>query len=380
MGGVALRKKRIIISIAIIVGLILIGFGLLIPNECNSELIFTVSPLDIEDIREILPLGSLSPPSHTFPTDHIYFIITRQEGADKPDHVTVYSPGDLIVTTIRATEHVNADFTDYVLFLKPLQCSEITIMFIHISSLAKEIFGDTSSYSEWTLDAEYTTGDEIYRTRSKNCNINVNAGEVLGTAGGNPGQWALDLGVYDPHHLPENIANPERWSPYRYLHTVCPLNFYEEGPVRNSLQKLVYRDDIEEDPTLCGSVLQDIPGTTQGCWFLLGVTETYPEDPHLALVHSNIHPNLAVLSVGNSIPNLESKRYEVLPKDLGLLNRDFREITPDGTIYGFTPSNFDGVIIVQMPDATTLWIEAIMGDVIEPISWIFTENKTIFER
>jgi hypothetical protein len=63
-----------------------------------------------------------------------------------------------------------------------------------------------------------------------------------------------------------------------------------------------------------------------------------------------------------------------------MLNRNFRDITPDGKIYGFKPRNFDGVIILQMPDSTTLWIEVIKGDTTNPTSWIFTENKTIFDR
>ncbi|MFC1794180.1 hypothetical protein ACFL3Q_11400 [Planctomycetota bacterium] len=73
----------------------------------------------------------------------------------------------------------------------------------------------------------------------------------------------------------------------------------------------------------------------QGCWFLLGVGDTYPEDPHLALVRSNIHSTRTVLSVGNSIPNLDSAAYEFLPETSGMLNRDFRDITPDKQIYGF---------------------------------------------
>ena len=78
--------------------------------------LFSVSPIDIENISNIIPLGALSPPSHVFPTDHIYFVLPRTEGADHPHAVSVYSPGDLIITSIRVTEHVNAQITDFVLF------------------------------------------------------------------------------------------------------------------------------------------------------------------------------------------------------------------------------------------------------------------------
>lgn len=320
----------------------------------------------------------MNPPDHTFPTDHIYFHITRREGADRPDIATLYSPGELTITRVGASEHIEAGFTDYNIFLKP--CDDVTVMFYHVSSLSEDIFGDTSFSADWTLNSEYTTGGETYRLWSKEYNIKVMAGDVLGTAGGNPGQWALDLGVYDQRHHPEKVANPDRWSQNRYLHTVCPLSFFEEGPVLDQLWKLVQRDEMEGDSTPCGSVLQDVPGTAQGCWFLSGVNETYPEDLHLALVRSNIHPSHAVLSVGNSIPNLDSKTYEFLPRDSGLLNRDFQDIVPDGQIYGFDVNQSGGTIILQMADAETLWIEALKDATHNPTSWKFTENKTVFKR
>jgi len=323
-------------------------------------------------------LGNLNPPSHTFPTDHIYFHLTRPEGADRPDVVTFYSPGDLTVTMIAASEHVKAGFTDYTLFLKP--CEDITVMFYHVSSLSKDVFGDTSASAGWRLDSEYSTGGETYRQWSKKSDIEVKAGDILGTAGGNPGQWALDLGVYDRRYLSSMMANPRRWSQVRYQHAVCPWKFYEKGPVLDQLLALVQQDRVEGEEMPCGSVLQDIPGTAQGVWFLSGTKETYPEDPHLALVRSNLRPGYAVFSVGNAIPNLASHTYEFLPENSGRLNRDFRDINPDGQIYGFRVEQFDGIIIVQMPDVETLWLEALVGATTDPASWYFAENKAVFER
>jgi len=343
----------------------------------DCDFVLTASPLDIDSIRYISPLGNLNPPSHVFPTNHIYFYITRQEGADRSDIATLYSPGDLPITAIRASEHVNAGFTDYSLTLQP--CPEITVVFGHISSLTEEIFGDTSSFTDWNLGSEYTTSGETYRTWRRECNIEVKAGDILGTTGGNPGQWALDLGVYDQRRLPEMVANPQRWYS-TYLHTVCPLSFFEEAPVIDQLWKLVQRDEEEGDSTPCGSVLQDVPGTAQGCWFLSGINATYPEDLHLALVRSNIHPSHAVLSVGNSILNLSSKAYEFLPRDSGLLNRDFQDIVPDGQIYGFEVNQFDGIIVLQMPDGVTLWVEALKDATHDQTSWKFTKNKTEYKR
>ena len=347
-------------------------------RDCGSEPIFTASPLDIDRISYIVPLGNLNPPSHTFPTDHIYFHITRQEGADRTDVATLYSPGDLTITGIRASEHVNAGFADYNIFLEP--CDDITVMFYHASSLSQDIFGDTSLSAGWTRDSEYTTGGETYRLWNKKYQIKVRAGDIIGTAGGNPGQWALDLGVYDRRYVPDMMANPGRWAQVRYQRAVCPLSLYEKGPELDRLIALVQRDKVESEEMPCGSVLQDIPGTSQGIWFLSGTKETYPEDPHLALVRSNIHPGQAVFSVGNSVLNLNSGTYEFLPENSGRLNRDFPDITPDGQIYAFQVNGFGGIIILHMPDSETLWFEALAGATADPESRSFTENKTVFIR
>ena len=344
----------------------------------RAEPIFSVSPLDIESIFRIVLLGNLNPPGHVFPTDHIYFYISNPDGDNRPDIVTLYSPGDLTVTAIEASEHVTAGFFDYSITLR--SCEDITIVLGHVSSLSTEIFGDTSAFDKWTLMNEYSTGGETYRSRRKVCNIQVKAGETLGTTGGNPHQYALDLGVYDKRHTNDQVANPNRWLKTRYLHAVCPLSLYEEGLIRDRLLDLVYQDEVEGDSLAISGTLQDLPGTAQGCWFLSGVSSTYPEDPHLALVRSNIHPACAVLSVGNSIPDLDSAAYEFLPETSGLLNRDFRNITPDGQIYGFQVNHFTGIIIMQMPDADTLWVEALRGTTADPASWDFTDGKIVFER
>ena len=146
------------------------------------------------------------------------------------------------------------------------------------------------------------------------------------------------------------------------------------------LWNLVDRDEVEGDSTPCGSVMQDIPGTAQGCWFLNGVSETYPEDPHLALVRSNTRPDRAVLSVGNSVTGLASDTYEFVPQGIGPMNRDFADITPDGYIYGFEVEEFDGIIIVYMPDATTLWIEALGEATVDLTDRTFSDNKVVFVR
>ncbi|MFC2034672.1 hypothetical protein ACFLUJ_00910 [Chloroflexota bacterium] len=350
----------------------------IITTEDIPIIIFSASPIDVENIVSIVVLGNLNPPGHVFPTDHIYFYISRQEKINLTKEIVLYSPGTLNVTKVNAIEHLQAGITDYSIELQKGESLHIRLG--HVSSLAEDVFGDTTSFQTWEMTNEYSTGDETYRWWSKEHNITLEAGQVIGKVGGNPNQWALDLFLYDLEKTQQNIANPERWTKSWYLHGVDPLSYYEDNPVFEQLLELVDREmSVGERPPY-GSVLQDIPGTAQGCWFLEGVNETYPEDPHFALVHDNIRPKFAIISVGNSIRNLQAETYNFIPQESGLLNRDFRDITADKATYGFDVERFDGIIIVHMPDSETLWIEALSGVGIDPSQWVFSIDKTTFKR
>jgi len=164
------------------------------------------------------------------------------------------------------------------------------------------------------------------------------------------------------------------------MHAFCPFDYYAEGDVLDGLMNLIERDLWFGDADPCATVFQDVPGTSQGCWILEGTEWPHPEDPHLSLVHSSIQPSQAVISVGTSISELESGLYEFTPLRTGTANRNFEDITADGVIYGFRVSRFDGTIIVTMPDADTLWIEALPGASSCCDIWAFSDQKVVFER
>ncbi len=341
--------------------------------------VFTVSPIEVSKIAEIITLGNLNPPGHTFPTDHIYFYPTRPPGnPDRPDVVNVYAPADLTVTNVVASRHVQANITDFNITFQP--CRSLTVVFGHVSSLNTAVFGPTMDLSGWELLNEYSTGGETYRISSRNFNITVKAGDLLGTAGGNPGQWALDFGVYNANSRSALAANPSRWQYSNYLTAVCPLSLYPPGPLLDNLVALVKRDKVAGEPYPWGTVMQDVAGTASGCWFFSGTEDTYPEDPHLALVHSNLHPSKAVFSVGTSVPSLKSGVYEFTPQASGLLNRDFKDVVPDDRIYGFSVGGFSGVVILSLPDADTLYLEVLPGGSTSPSAWKFSNHKVVFQR
>lgn len=377
------RKARWTALLAATLGLMSLSLvtmdtGFVYASEgCSTSVLFTAPPLDLEDIDFIRALGGLNPPGHVFPTDHIYFYMPR-DAAGIPYVVPFYAPGAMVVLSVSASQHVKAGFTDFNLELAP--CDGVTVVFMHVSTLDSEIFGDTSGFDGWDLTNEYSTGGETYRLWRKNTSIEVLAGQELGATGGRRGQYALDLGVYDSRRPAVNVANPSRWTNSRAATAVCPFDYYADGLLRDALLDLVERDGGPEDPDRCGAVFQDVLDTAQGAWFLAGISSTYPEDPHLALVYSNTHPSQAVFSVGTSIPNLESGLYVFTPTGSGVLNRAFSDVHANGTIYGYQVDRYEGIILISMPDNDTLWIEATSSVSVNPSSWAFTSRKIVFWR
>jgi len=347
-------------------------------GACEGGLAFTVCPVDLDDVSSIVPLGNLNPPGHTFPTDHIYFYLKAAGGTGVTVETPLYALGNMTLTSATASQHVNAGLIDFGV---TMECGEVVLILGHVTTLAANIFGNTTDLSGWDLQDEYSTGGETYRMYRKQFDRAIQAGDSLGTAGGNPGQWALDIGLYDRSSISGTAANPSRWQKSWYRHADCPLEFYEAGPVVDSIWALVVRDGGAGDLYPCGQVLQDVPGTAHGCWFLDGITDPYPEDNHLALVWSNTQPSLAAISAGTMIPTLTSGVYNITPENTGVLNRDFSAVTADGTVYGYTPPGLPGgVIVIALPTTNSLWIEYLPSATTNPASWVFTAAKTLFYR
>ncbi len=290
----------------------------------------------------------------------------------------LYAPGDVRITSVVASEQLVAGITDYELNFEI--CDDLWGRLAHITTLDPHLFGDTTDFSGWRLEDEYTTGGETYRRWSRSLDLRVTGGERLGTVGGNPGQDGLDFGVYDRRNGPRPSANPSRWSDsYGYPYARFFVDLYRDGPVRDALMARVNREAIPDDPHPGGYNMQDVPGTAHGAWFHPG-SPNLPEDPHLALVWSHTHPSQLVFSIGTSVPTIASGTYFFTPDDDGLFNRRFDQVTPDGRTYGYVPEWPSVTIFIRMPDANTLWIEAREGEHPDPADWVFTDAKVEFVR
>ncbi|MBI4617325.1 MAG: hypothetical protein HY720_27190 [Planctomycetes bacterium] len=224
----------------------------------EDSVTFSVSPVDLEHVREIVPLGNLNPPGHTFPTDHVYFYLDDPE---RPRDVVAPAAGE--VAWIHSFEEADAKIV---------------------------VRATASSYY---YVGHVAPDPEIRAGRT------VAAGDRLGTTSGR--SYALDLGAVDERLTLSGFVRPERY-PADTVHCVSPLALFS-GPLRSRVYALVRREGQDKD----GRIDIDRPGTLAGNWFLEGLPpgpESFAQEnwqKHLAFVRDVHDPGILRVSIGGTI-------------------------------------------------------------------------------
>jgi hypothetical protein len=349
--------------------------------SCDTGAPLTVSPVPLGAIHEIAPLGSLFPPGHTTPTGHIYFYFAPSGQANMTP-VPLVAPGDIVVTEVLQQTRSGGGlpaFVDYALTFFP--CADLRLFLAHLTSLDAVLTARISSL-EANCRPSYSTGGFSYQQCVTSTTVAVGSGESLGTVSG-PGQGALDFGGADRRVTPLAFVNPSRSpganEPFGANRTICPVDYFTP-PVRDALRTLFGRGGERRNaPPVCGEVMQDVAGTAQGRWFRGSPAQ---DDLNLALVHDNVNPAIAAISVGTAVPSLPSRVYRFVPASSGRLNSDFPLVTVGSGIHCYDATDVpDALVFLQLVSATRLQIEgrpgASCGD---PSTWAFTSAATEFER
>ena len=384
-------------------------------TACDGSVLYSYSPLALENLTAIEPLGHVEGGGHTFPINHVYLDLKLYQNRTAITSA-VLSPGNITVWKIyRNVFYSNQSMsvvlmTDYSISYSP--CQNVAGFFYHLSNLSDLLLSNfTAPYSCGiaTPGGTSTAGQEIYQSCDKYVNIKVNAGERIGTAGGEPppaGAQGLDWLMEDFRMAPLPFANDSRFDGVgqdysRYV--ACPLDYFPTD-LHNSLYGLLGGYPINANlgnltvmkrttPPFCGTTAQDVPGTAQGNWFVAGAPmgDDFTEYPNLALVHDNINTTLGVFSVGTSMrpSGLGPDAYYFNPSATGLVNTDFEHVTSDGNVYcyqavekvfSFTQAPLTPVIILQLISPTHLRIEMIGTNSCGAGPWQFTSNYTDFYR
>ena len=304
--------------------------------ECSGQT-FTVPPIDIDEINSITPLGSINPPDHTLPTEHMYFSVDKEWGSTEITPLRV--PADVYIETISSSSDAIAggERTEYMIIFA--LCEDVHGYYGHVKELSDEIlsvFEDAECLS-WSIHEGGHCTKEI--------NHWVEAGEVIGGVGHIQGNF--DFGVYDTSKT-SAFANVSRYSS-RTPHIQCPLEYYDEATKAQLYGKIT---DRTAEP-LCGEVMQDVPGTLQGNWFHEDTMLDVEWETNLAFVHDNLDPSKAIISVAGKF--MEPSKWVFTERTSGLVNRKFSDVTT-GDTYCYD-EGYEGRIVVQLVSDMELNIE-----------------------
>jgi hypothetical protein len=333
-------------------------------SSCTASPFLTVSPIPPAALATIAPLGALNPPSHTFPTDHIYFY--KQVGAQ------LASPGTGVVTNVVVQHRTGgglAPFDDYNIRMFP--CADLMLQFGHVSSLAAVILAQVGAL-DGNCQPAYVTGGFTYQQCYADVNIAVSAGQIIAFVSLTLDVWARDRRVTMTYANDARLVDPV--GPFGDKHVVCALDYFVAS-VGDQLRSKIPRTA----PPVCGDIAQDVPNTAAGRWFHTG-SPNLPEDAHLALAHDNLTPSLEVFSVGTSIPSLPAGAYSFTPASSGRVNLDFALVTTIGEIECYTVTA-NRRVLIQLASVSRLRIQGFgTGACGDPATWILDASAVEFDR
>lgn len=343
------------------------------PELGEGRVPYTVLPIDLNYIDDIIPLGHLNPLSgHSIPTEHIYLVLTREElGGISGFSQQVKAPAEGVITNIIYTKW--AGYDDYAIIIR--HTGTFLTRFNHLSEVSQWILDKTGPLQEsWD-------GNEVY--------VSVKAGDIIGKTSVDYGQSAaLDMGAYDKDEI--HYIHPEKfWLPSQ--HAICPLdNFTDE--LKAQLYQKVQR--IKEPR--CGQYDYDEKGKLVGIWILEG-KETWEDDGYkyqLAFVYDSYDPQYLRVSLGEFFGNFVSALaggYLAAVKGNG---PDFKNVDVNSgeVVYKLIPisregaeffgdlvdqTKVDATLLVKMLSEEKIKVEVFSGEVENPS---FTQNAKIFIR
>ncbi|MBI2590293.1 MAG: hypothetical protein HYW33_00210 [Candidatus Blackburnbacteria bacterium] len=291
--------------------------------EDNPSVKYTFSPINIEDVSFILPIGELRE-SHIVPGDHAG-IVHQTSPTSIP--TKVFAPAD--GTIVRVEKHLYQPPSGYP---KDIRHYHVYIMhsctlftgFVHITDFTPEVF-------KASPDLKKLHDENLTEMKSLMVNIPVKAGQQIGAAWSFEllGWLTVDLTKTNKGYLRAQSYKAENWRP----HSVSPFNYFEE-PLSSKLQAKNPRKDEPKG----GKIDFDLEGKAVGNWFEEGSggfrDESKPPkqcgnwpcpywEGHLSLVYDFIDPLQLRVSVGFNSGLEKNTPYGVLGngpdfKDIGV--------------------------------------------------------------
>lgn len=270
---------------------------------------FHVSPVAVDQVRFIVPLGSLNPPGHTLPTDHVYLYVADPALGETGDsrRTDVFAPADGTVMAV-IDSGIGAD--------------------------RKVLFRATARVQYYL--------DHLIPAVPLAPGVQVKAGDRLGTSGSS---FGIDLGMTNQDVTLTGLLNLARYSPGEE-HTDAPLRHFDE-PLRSALYAKV-RTVGDRD----GRFDHDVDGRLSGNWF-----HTRDQSP-MTFAYDTVDPSQVRIAFASGVP--------LAPVVLGIAASDSlpRDVSVSTGLVTFTVSRAGltgpvGHLLVQMLDDARIRLELV---------------------
>jgi hypothetical protein len=349
--------------------------------------VFTTSPLPLSSVIGWVPLGSMEPPGHTFPTDHQYLYYANP-GSPGNTTLNVVAPSDLRIWMIyQDTGSAN----EYSIWIQP--CAQIIGRLGSITGLSSDLSAAAGAINQSCQTFGSSTQCQ------KALTYDVKAGQTIGTINSST-EYALDWWLWDTRVTPIAFVDPAEFTGgpdtgFTEADIVPASAYYTAAMTPQIDAKLGSFDGTQQRTTapVDGTIAVDVANTARGYWF--NPSQAYPpENYQVALAPDNIAPNTTeVISLGVSQANFSNGggsgvRGSFTPLATGLIDRAFETVTADGNTYCYNPlientAGQSGLIILQMPTAASLKIEVQAltgGSCASAQPWTFTANAVTYKR
>jgi len=286
---------------------------------------FSVVPVAPAPGFTLTALGSLNPPGHVLPTDHVYFYAwDLSTGAPAPQTTrNVYMPATGACFLTLQTPGVG----DW-----------------------KVMFRATDNFYFY-LDHVLLTTPIVYGQV-------VQAGTLIGTT--DPG-GTLDLGAFDQSVTNTGFIDPARY-PFQTLYYVSPWAYFEPS-LQPALYAQVYRSPTAKNKD--GKIDFSVAGALVGDWFHLGLADSDSWDATgwsqtVGFVYDFYDPTQVRISIGGTVDAPGVWAIDPTAPDPAT-------VTPASGLVAYrllNPFMSDqqyGLMLVQMTDASTLQLEVFPG-------------------
>lgn len=307
------------------------GPGILGP--CPDTPILTALPFDAADMGSVAPLGQLNPPSHTLPTEHMYFNYTTP-GSKK---VSIYAPGDIVITQVARAAYQNRTYQyDYTIDFG--LCHSMSGRYSHVLTLEPGLLARLGELSDCS---SYSTADETITNCKSKKKISLKAGEVLGYSGEVAAMYGMDLGIQDSR-VSNSFINSSRNK--SFMHSVSPYNYYTSALKQVIASKMVSNDGATRvvEP-LGGEIAYDVAGTAQGSWFKVGGSG-FAEGYALAVAKDHYLPNILAFSISLLGTAQDSKVLFFSPQSTGSVRTPFTSVSSVGGVYCYDSLYLDRIL------------------------------------